>query len=219
MAVAQNTTYRGKQILIGRMDDLNQSTRVATKAIDISAFATTLTITDTPQTETVELMANGGQQAADITGSRKYSGTLDVNLATGIMIALVSANIGADDQIALVADAYTASPAVTLKDEVILHSGGKYLVAQNDGTTSGTEPTITTEEDYDDLPVDGDVIWKLRDNLYSSSNHKSGFCTDKLFIIERVSEGCGESGVFDTIAENVELTSFTIEKAYSNISF
>ena len=32
MAVEQNTTYRGKQVLIGRMDDLNQSTRVATKA-------------------------------------------------------------------------------------------------------------------------------------------------------------------------------------------
>ena len=210
MAVAENTTYRGKQFLIGRMQDLNLISREASKAIDISGFTTSFSVEDKPQKETVELMANNGQQASDITGSRKYSGTLDLNMSAEILIALVSGVIGADTQVALTPPAYAAQ-AIT-KDEVYLHTGGKYLVAQNDGT-SVTEPTVGAEDDYTDLPIDGDVVWKLRHNLYSSSAHESGFCTDKFFIKERVSEGCGSSNVFDTIVENVELTSFVIEKA------
>jgi hypothetical protein len=216
MPILENTTYRGKQFLIGRMADLNPITREASKAIDVSKFVTGMSIDDKPQKETVELLANNGQQASDVTGSRKYSGTLDINLATGLLVPLVSGVIGADTQVALVAPAWATATAV-LKDEVVLHSGGKYLVAQNDGTTGAAEPTITTEVDYDDLAVDGDVVWKLRDNLYSSALHQSGFCTDKFFLIERVSEGCGSSDIFDTIIENVELTALNIEKSDGSI--
>ena len=216
MAVEENTTFRGTRILMGRMQDLNVSTRVATAAIDISKFVTNFVVEDKPQKETVELLANGGQQASDVTGSRKYSGTLDINLATGLLVPLISGVIGKDTQVALVAPAWVLTTA-TLKGEVVLHSGGKYLVAQNDGTTGATEPTVTTEVDYTDLAVDGTIIWKLRDFLYSSALHNSGFCTDKFFIIERVSEGCGSTGIFDTIMENVELTYMTIEKADGSV--
>ena len=217
MAVAQNTSYRGTQFLIGRMQDLDTGTMVATKAIDISKFVTNFNIDDKPQKESVELMANNGQQASDITGSRKYSGTLDINLAAGLLMPLISGTYGGSVQAALTASAWGAT-TVVVKDEVLLHSGGKYLVAQNDGTTGATEPALTTETDYTDLPVDGNVIWKLRDNLYESTAHNSGFCTDKFFIIERVAEGCGSSNVFDSVVQGVELTAFNFEKADGSIS-
>lgn len=216
MTIAENTQYRGKQILIGRMNDLNTTTRVASKAIDVSRFVTAFTVDDKPQKETVDLIANGGQQAADIVGSRKYSGNLDINVATGLLIALVSGTYGSATQTATTASVWALS-TLTVKDEVKKLSGGKYIVAQNAGTTGLTEPVITGKADYDNLAVDGDVIWKLRDNLYTSTAHTSGFCTDKFFIIERVQEGCGSSNVFDTIMENVEMTSFNFSKADGTI--
>lgn len=217
MAVAENTTYRGKKFLIGRMQDLNTGTRTASKAIDISKFVTNFTVDDKFQKETVELLANNGQQASDIVGSRKYSGTLDINVSTGVLIALVSGVIGNATQIATVGTAWAGTTAI-LKDEVYQLAGGEYIVAQNDGTTGAVEPTISTEADYDNLPVDGDVVWKYRENLYTSTAHESGFCTDKFFVIERVGEECGSGNVFHTIMEDVELTSLNIEKSDGSIA-
>ena len=226
MAVEENTTYRGKKILLGKMSDLNTSTWVATKALDISAFVTAFAANTKPQKETVELMANDGQQAPDITGSTKYDGNIDLNLATGLLLPLVSGVVGSGTQVALTASNWVAA-TVTAVGDIVKHSGGEYMVAQsvkgNATTHATTEPVITTEVDYDDLPFDGDdadngVVWKLRDNLYNTPTMKTGFCTDKFFIIERVSEGCGSSNVFDTIALNVELTSFNIEKSDGAIS-
>lgn len=225
MAIAENTTYRGSKFLLGKMSDLNTGTWVATKALDISAFVTAFTANTKPQKETVELLANDGQQAADITGSAKYDGNIDLNLATGLLMPLVSGVIGSGTQVALSASAW-AITTVTAVGDIVLHSGGKYLVAQSvlgDATTGAVEPTIGAEVDYDDLAIDGadadnGVIWKLRDNLYNTPDMKTGFCTDKFFIIERVGEGCGSSNVFDTIALNVELTSFNIEKSDGAIS-
>jgi hypothetical protein len=225
MAVAENTAYRGTKILIGKMTDLNTSTMVASKALDISAFVTAFTASTKPQKETVELMANAGQQAADITGSIKFSGNLDLNMATGLLLPLVSGVVGSGTQVALTASDW-ASETVTAVGNIVKHSGGKYLVAQavyGDMKTGTTEPTITTEEDYTNLTIDGadasnGVIWKLRDALYNTPSMNSGFCTDKFFIIERAGEGCGSSNVFDTIALNVELTAFNIEKADGSLS-
>jgi len=225
MAVTENTTYRGSKFLLGKMSDLDTGTWVATKALDISAFVTAFTANTKPQKETVELLANDGQQAADITGSAKYDGNIDLNLATGLLMPLVSGVVGAGIQVALTASDWVAE-TVTEVGDIVKHSGGKYLVAQSvlgDATTNTVEPAITTEVDYDDLAIDGSdadngVIWKLRDNLYNTPSMKTGFCTDKFFIIERVGEGCGSSNVFDTISLNVELTSFNIEKSDGSIS-
>ena len=220
MLVAENTQYRGTQILIGKMSDLNTSTWVASKAWDISAFATTFTASTKPQKESVELMANAGQQAADITGNSKFTGTLDINLATGLLLPLVSGTIGSSTQAALTASLWTTA-TVTAVGDIVKLSTGEYLVAQSilgDATTGAVAPSIVDKDDYDDLTIDGTdasngVIWKLRDMLYNSPLHKTGFCTEKFFIIERAGEGCGSSNIFDTIALNVELTSFKIEKA------
>lgn len=225
MAVTQNTTYRGKKILIGKMTDLNTSTWVASKALDVSAFVTAFTASTKPQKQTVELMANAGQQAADITGSIKFTGNIDFNMATGLLLPLVSGVIGGGTQAALTASVW-ATATVTAVGDIVKHSGGKYLVAQSilgDATTGATEPTLTTQADYDNLAIDGTdasngVIWKLRDALYNTPSMKTGFCTDKFFIIERAGEGCGSTNVFDTIALNVELTTFNIEKADGMIS-
>ena len=207
------------------MSDLNTSTWVASKAWDISAFVTKFTASTKPQKESVELMANAGQQAADITGSIKFTGTLDINLATGLLLPLVNGTIGSSAQAALTAPLW-ATGAVTAAGNIVKLTGGKYLVAQSvlgTATTGAVEPSIVGRNDYDDLAIDGadannGVIWKLRDTLYNSPLHKTGFCTEKFFIIERAGEGCGSSNVFDTIALNVELTSFKIEKADGTLS-
>jgi len=224
-APEENTIYRGKKILIGKMSDLNTSTWIATAALDISKFVTAFTANTKPQKETVELINNDGQQASDITGSTKFDGNLDLNLATGLLMPLISAVYGGGTQVPL-APAVWVTATVTQVGDIVEHSGGKFLVAQQvlgDATTGAVEPTVGAELDYDNLAIDGTdasngVIWKLRDNLYNSPDHKTGFCTDKLFIIERVSEGCGSANVFDTISLNVELTYFTIEKSDGAIS-
>lgn len=226
MPVAQNTTYRGSKFLLGKMSDLDTGTWVATKALDISAFVTAFTANTKPQKESVELMANDGQQSSDITGSAKYDGNLDLNLATGLLLPLVSGVVGTGTQAALTASDWTAT-TVTAVGDIVKHSGGKYMVAMsvkgNATTHATTEPLITAELDYDNLPFDGDdadngVLWKLRDALYNTPAMKTGFCTDKFFIIERTGESCGSANVFDTISLNVELTSFNIEKSDGSIS-
>jgi len=223
MAVDKNTTYRGKKILLGLMSNLNLSTMEASKALDISAFVTNFNASTKQQTESVSLMANDGQQSADNIGSSKFEGTLDLNLATGLLSTLVGGVIGSGDTPTdLDADAWSAGVDTAVGK--IVTFGGGYLVAQTirgDGTTSDTEPTAAN--DYDNLPYDGEdanngVVWKQRTNLYNSANHNTGFCTDKFFIIERVSEGCDETNIFDTVSLNVELTSFNIEKADGNIA-
>jgi len=121
MAVAENTTYRGSQFIFGRMTDLNTTTWVASKALDISAFVTAFTANTKPQKETVDLFANDGQQAADITGSAKYDGNIDLNMATGLLLPLVSGVIGGDTQVALAASVWALS-TVTEVGDIVKHS-------------------------------------------------------------------------------------------------
>lgn len=215
----ENTNYRGKQLLVGRMSDLTGNT--LSKAIDISAFASEITITDKPQKKEVAVANNNGQQSSDITGSTKYEGTVNIHNARGLSALLMGSIIGKSTPHTfnpLTAPAWGAT-TVTEKGNKVTLTGGKYLVAQNSGTTGVTEPVLTTEVDYDNLPaLDGDVQWKLRDNLYAPSSYETGFCTDTLVLIERAGEGCGSSAVFDRIVEGVEFTYCSISKSDGAIS-
>lgn len=221
----ENTQYRGKGIIIGRMADLNTTTMVATKALNISGFVSAFSADTKPRTESFEAIGNAGQQSADYQTTPKFTGTIDFSLATGLLFTLISGVMGKGTQTPLTASAWTAT-TVTLVGDIVKHSNGKYLVAQKvigDATTGATEPSIGAEVDYDNLALDGadasnGVIWKLRDTLFNSPDHSTGFCTDKYFIIERVGEGCGSTNVFDRVALNVELSSFNIEKTDGTIS-
>ncbi len=217
MSVAQNTSYRTKQILIGRMADLTQNTSpmTATKYWDISEYAANFNLDITKQKQTTTVVANAGQQSADIVGGIMVEGSIELNLPIEMLGLLVSGVYGAGVQTAVTASTW-ASTTVVLAGEIQKLSGGKYIVAQNGGTTGSTEPVITGKANYDELAIDGDVVWVLRDNLYTST-HNAGFCTDKYFIVQRVGEGCGASGVMDTIALNVELGSLNIEKTDATI--
>jgi len=208
---AENTSYRGKQILIGLQSDLTGN--VLSKAVDISAFVTEFTSNETPQTKEVMPMSSGGQQSSTITGSTKYNGTMNMSIPRALLPLIIRGVYGKPTTSqALTADAWITLTS-TLKGDIVKLTGGKYLVAQNAGTTGATEPTITTEVDYQDLAtLDGTVKWKLRNALYERLVHKTGFCTDKFVIIQRRGEGCGSLNVSDKIFENVDLTYFTISK-------
>lgn len=213
----ENTSYRGKQILIGLQSDLTGNTLA--KAVDISPFVTEFTITETPQTKDVMPVSSNGQASSTITGSTKYSGNMTMSMPRALLALILRGVYGkpATSQ-ALTADAWASATAV-LKGDIVQLTGNEYLVAQNSGTTGATEPTVTTEVDYDNLlSLDGDVRWKLRTNLYERLTHKTGFCTDKFVIIQRRQEGCGSSNVADRILENVDLTYFTISKQDSAVA-
>lgn len=218
MPVAEDTSYRGKQLLVGRMSDLTANT--LSKAIDISAFASEISIMDKPQKKTVEVVNNNGQQSSDITGSTKYEGTVVIHNARGLSAMLMAAVYGKKETpvfAPLSAPAWATTTA-HLKGDIVQLSGGKFLVAQNAGTTGGVEPVLGSEVDYDNLAsLDGDIVWKLRDNLYQGE-YETSFCTDKLILIERASEGCGSANVYDRILENVEFTYCSIAKSDGMIS-
>ena len=216
MAIAENTQYRTKQILIGRMADLNTgvSPMTATKYWDISKYASAFSLDISKNKESVTVVANNGQQAADIVGGVMVEGSLELNLPAEMMILLISGVYGTAVQTALTATTWAAT-VVTTKGSIVKLSGGKYLVAKTGGTTGSTAPVVTSVTNYQTV-VDGTVTWILRDNLYSST-HTSGFCTDKFFIVQRVAEGCGSSNTMDTIALNVELNALNIEKTDSSI--
>ena len=216
MAVSENTQYRTKQILIGRMADLNTgvSPMTATKYWDISKYASNFNLDISKNKESVTVVANAGQQAADIVGGVMVEGSLEVNLPVEMMMLLVSGVYGTGTQAALTATTW-ALATVTVKGDIVKLSGGKYLVAIIGGTTGGTEPVVTAVANYGTV-TDGTVTWILRDTLYTST-HYSGFCTDKFFIVQRISEGCGSSNTMDTIALNVELGSLNIEKTDASI--
>lgn len=211
----ENTTYRGRQVLLGLQSDLTGDTLA--KAIDISAFVNEASVTDTPQIKDVMPMSNNGQQAATIQGAAKITGNLNF---TGTPRALMSMLIRGVYGKPATSQAKTASTwaatTVVVKGEIQKLSGGEYIVAQNAGTTGAIEPTAST--DYSLLPVDGDVVWRQRDALFERLNHKTGFCTDKYIILIRKQEGCGSSNVFDRILEDVDLTYFTISKQDGAVS-
>ena len=207
----QNTSYRGKQVLIGWQSDLSGNT--LSKAVDISAFVTALTVTETPQTKDIMPMSNGGQQSATITGSTKVNGSINMSTPRALLAMLVRGIMGKPTTSKALTAPSWVTTTVTLKGDIVKLAGGQYLVAQNAGTTGATAPTITTEVDYQDLAtLDGTVRWKVRTNLYERLQHKTGFCTDKLIIIQRQGEGCGSSNVFDRILENVDITTFLFSK-------
>lgn len=222
MSVIENTKYRGKQILIGRQADLTGG--VLSKALDISPFVSEFSLDDKPQTKEFTPIANGGQQAALATGASKFNGTLNMSDPRGLLVALIAAVYGKATAFTAKTASTWATGTVTQVGDVVLHSGGKYLVAKKvygDATTGATEPVITAEADYDTIPSNGSldgadtangVVWTLRDTLYTSVDHKTGFCTDEMVIIERAGEGCGSVNNFDTIVTGVELMSYNISK-------
>ncbi len=216
MAIAENTQYRTKQILIGRMADLNTgvSPMTATKYWDISKYASAFSLDISKNKESVTVVANNGQQAADIVGGVMVEGSLELNLPAEMMMLLISGVYGTAVQTALTATTWAAT-VVTTKGSIVKLSGGKYLVAKIGGTTGSTAPIVTSIANYRTV-TDGTVTWILRDNLYSST-HTAGFCTDKFFIVQRVAEGCGSSNTMDTIALNVELNALNIEKTDSSV--
>lgn len=207
----QNTNYRGQQILIGWQSDLSGNTLA--KAVDISSFVTALTVTETPQTKEIMPMSNGGQQSATITGSTKVNGSINMSTPRALLAMLVRGVMGKPTTSQALTAPSWVTTTVTLKGDIVKLAGGQYLVAQNAGTTGAAVPTITTEVDYQDLAtLDGTVRWKVRTNLYERLQHKTGFCTDKLIIIQRNGENCGSSNKFDRILENVDITSLLISK-------
>ena len=84
---AENTSYRGKQILIGLQSDLTGN--VLSKAVDISAFVTEFTSNETPQTKEVMPMSSGGQQSSTITGSTKYNGTMNMSIPRALLPLII----------------------------------------------------------------------------------------------------------------------------------
>ena len=225
MPVTEETNYRGKQILVGFQKDLTGNT--LSKAIDISAFAETVEITDNFNTKEVNPTNNNGQNGGIVSGDAVFEGSITMDTVRALSPLFFASVYGKPSGFTFTAhsaSAWTSTTAYT-KGDVAAHSGGKFLVAQNTGTSGATEPTVTTESDYDDLAVDGDIVWKLRDNLYEGTGYATSFCTEKLVIIERAGEGCGSSNSFDRILEGVEFTYYTIQKddgvivSSQNISF
>ena len=88
----QNTSYRGKQVLIGWQSDLSGNT--LSKAVDISAFVTALTVTETPQTKDIMPVSNNGQQSATITGSTKVNGNISMSTSRALLSMLIRGTMG-----------------------------------------------------------------------------------------------------------------------------
>lgn len=227
MAVAENTTYRGSQILIGLMND--DGTLPATpKALDISKFCTSgIVMNDNRESKEYMPVVNAGRQASTIYGAKKPGGTLELELGTQLLPLLISGVIGDFTTAAKVVSAWTAT-TVTAVGDIVQHSGGKYLVAQKvlgTATTGATEPDLTgiTEDRTVLTTIDGadasnGVYWMVRDNLYDYSATDT-FCIKRFFIIERNAEGCGSANVFDRISTNVRLGTFNIEKSDGTVSY
>jgi len=210
---AEETNYRGKQILLGFMKDFNEGTSTLAKAIDISEIVENFDYNSVQQTKETTRTNNNGQGTKTITGKEMYEGTLTMDTARPIMATLMAAVIGRPSgfNFGTNSAAAWATSTAHLTGDIVSLSGGGYLVAQNAGTTGATEPTITTEEDYDDLSsLDGDIEWKYRTELYEGTGYKTSFCTEQMIIIERAGEGCGSSNNFDRIILGAELGYLTM---------
>lgn len=210
MPVAQETNYRGKQIFLGFMKDLTGN--VLSKAIDISKYVENFDYNSSQQSKETTRTNNNGQGTKTITGKEVYEGTLTMDSARPIMATLMAAVIGKPTGFTFAAHsaAVWATATAHLAGDIVKLSGGGFLVAQNAGTSGATEPTITTEVDYDDLPVDGDIVWKYRTELFEGLGYGTSFCTEQMIIIERAGEGCGSSNKFDRIVTGVELGYLTM---------
>lgn len=212
MPVAENTNYRGRQILIGFQKDLVGN--MLSKAIDLSAFAEEVTITDNFNMREINPVNNNGQNAGSVVGDAVFEGNLNLNTARALSSMFMAAIIGKAPTFAFgpkVASSWATATA-HMQGDVVKLTTGEYLVAQNNGTTGATEPVITTETDWDNLALDGTVLWKLRTTLYEAGDYETNFCTEKMVIIERNAEGCGGVNVFDRILEGVELTYYAVQK-------
>jgi hypothetical protein len=211
MSVRQETTYRKYQVLVGFQKDLTGNT--LSKALDITSLVESLELTSDLQTKDTSRANNAGQQSKTITGKADFAGTLVLDNPRALSTILLSSILGKGTSYSFGAHSASLWSLTTAVEagNIVKLSSGEFLVAQNDGTTGATEPTITTEVDYDDLlSLDGDVQWKIRTSLYEGTDYATTFCTEKMIIIEKTKEGCGSSEIFDRVMEGVEFTQYAI---------
>ena len=215
--MANEVNYGSKKLLLWK-----ETTKGVTPATIANAYSVKMlnfSLAESQKKETNPMLGNGGQASSTDYGSSDYSGNVECKYTGGIMPILLHHIVGAGTKTDATADAYAISTAYIAGDIVngVVNSAYSF-VCKTAGTTGGTEPTITTEVDGDEI-TDGTVVWILRTKLKGYTGSLKP-CLETLGI-ESISEtGCEVTPVtFKERYNGVFLNSFEIAKSNGTIIY
>ena len=153
-------------------------------------------VTETQKSEEVILVGSDGESSGKAYGNSDFAGDIGVVLTGDMMPLILHHAIGAGTKTAATTDAWATATAYVVGD-IVNHSDASHsLVCLTAGTSDASEPTFTTEVEYDTI-TDGTVVWILRDTLNKYTGVREP-CLDTFGLELLISGACeGEADVLE----------------------
>ena len=191
-------------------------TKPASPDNHVLASAEGFSVVETEKSEDIVLVGNDGEASGKAYGSSEFSGNIDIVLGGDMMPLILHHGIGEATITAGTTDDWASTTAYTVGD-IVNHSNNTHsLYCLTAGTSDSTEPSITSEVEYDQI-TDGTVVWVLRDVLYTYTGEREQ-CLDTFGLELNISGACsGESDVFERTG-GCYINSMELGKAGGDIS-
>lgn len=151
--------------------------------------ATGYNITEDQASEDVVCVGADGEAGGKSYGTSSFAGDIPLVLTGDLIPILLHHAVGAPTTVVdATSDSWTATTAVAA-DDIVNHSDGQHtLFCFTAGTTSGTEPDLTTASEFDKV-TDGTVVWIVRPLLKLRTGKRES-CLSTFGLELNISEGC-----------------------------
>ncbi len=153
-------------------------------------------VVENEKSEEVVLVGDDGEAAGKAYGSSEFSGDIGIVLTGDMMPLILHHGIGEGTKTAATGDDWATETAYVVGDIVNHSNASNSLYCLTAGSSAVSEPTITTEVEYDEI-TDGTVTWILRDTLNKYIGEREA-CLETFGLELNVSGACsGEADVFE----------------------
>ena len=173
-------------------------------------------VVETQSNETLSLIGDSGEITGKTHGDSDFAGDMPLVFNGQFMPILLHHVIGAGSVADATAEVWTTETAYTVGDIVNHSNGTNSLVCITGGTTAVTEPTITTEVEFDKI-TDGTVEWVLRPVLKEFTGQRDQ-CLESFGIEREMDDSCaGSASTFERV-EGAYISSLEFGKDGGTIS-
>jgi len=191
-------------------------TKPASPKNHVLASAEGFSVVETEKSEDVILVGNDGEASGKAYGSSSFAGDIGLVLSGDMMPLILHHGVGEATVTAGTSDDWVLSTAYTVGD-IVNHSNDTHsLYCLTAGTSHTTEPTITTQDEYDQI-TDNTVTWVLRDTLKKYTGEREA-CLETFGLELTVTGACAGAGDEQERTGGCYINSLELGKSGSDIS-
>ncbi|MBW1803365.1 MAG: hypothetical protein JRJ85_21875, partial [Deltaproteobacteria bacterium] len=173
-------------------------------------------VVETQSSETLSLIGDSGEITGKTHGDSDFAGDMPLVFSGQFMPIILHHVIGAGTATDATTDVW-ATEAPYIVGEIVNHTNGlNTLVCTTAGTSAVTEPTITTEVEFDKI-TDGTVEWVLRPVLKEYTGQRDQ-CLDSFGIEMEMDDSCAGSASTYERTEGAYISSIEFGKDGGTIS-